>query len=34
MEMVDLAKGRPICMVDYFTIAVTSEYLESLEEEF
>lgn len=30
MEMVDLAGGRPMYTVDYFTLAVTSQYLESL----
>ena len=34
MEMVDCARGRPVYTVDYFTTAVTPEYLESLWEEF
>ena len=34
MEMVDRAGGRPVYMVDYFTSAITPEYLESLLEEF
>lgn len=34
MEMVDHARGCPIYTIDYFTMAVTSEYLESLQEEF
>ena len=34
MEMVDLAGGHPVYTVDYFTSAVTSQYLESLREEF
>lgn len=33
MEMVDHAKGLPVCTVDYFAIAVISLYLESLQEE-
>ncbi|GMN67630.1 hypothetical protein TIFTF001_036694 [Ficus carica] len=34
MEMVDRAGGRPMYTVDYFTIAITPEYLELLWEEF
>lgn len=34
MKMVDRAGGRPVYTMDYFTSAVTPEYLESLWEEF
>lgn len=34
MEMVDLAGDRLVYTVDYFTSAVTSQYLESFREEF
>lgn len=34
MEIVDRAGGRPVYTVDYFTSAVTPQYLESLQEEF
>ena len=34
MEMVDLAGGCLVYTVDYFTLTVTSQYLESLREEF
>ena len=34
MEMVDLAGDRPVYTMDYFTSAITSQYLESLLEEF
>lgn len=34
MEMVDLAGGRPVYTVDYFTSAVTSLFLATLREEF
>ena len=34
MEMVDRAGGRPVYTMDYFTSAITPEYLESLPEEF
>lgn len=34
MEMMDLAGGRLVYTANYFTSAVTSQYLESLREEF
>ena len=34
MEIVDWVGGRPVYMVDHFTMTVTPEYLESLREEF
>lgn len=34
IEIVDWAGGRPVYTVDYFTMTVTPEYLESLREEF
>ena len=34
MEMVDRAGDRPMYIVDYFITTITSQYLESLQEEF